>query len=198
MEAAAPFDLPQVQGFLQLLKLSESRWTVEEILELFAIPAFRNKQRIQEEELQTLETWIRKSGILWGQTSQHRDEILKGQHCRTGMVEKSEVGTWEKGEEQLLESLIFDNEGVRIESTQAELLGKLLNVLDSLRQDLKMLQEERGLKEWVCYLQCLFEAYFEEGGEESLFSHLTAFDIGLEAKFPFTTILFHLEESTYF
>lgn len=195
MEAAAPLDHPTVQGFLKLLKLADSRWTAEELIDLFSHPSFCKKQRFTAEELETLKLWIGKSGIRWGQTAQHRDELLKRQHCLESMVETSETGTWNSGIERLLMGLVNDDENILIESTQAELLGKFYRLMGSLKQDLLLLREERTLQEWTSYLECLFEAYFDDD-EELLFSHFAAFgEVKSKEIFPFSTILWHLEES---
>ena len=109
-------------------------------MELFASPAFRRKHA-KDEEIELLEKWLRKSGIRWGQTSAHRDEILKEQHCLAGMADKSSLGTWEQGLEELLTRLIIDGEEqTSISATQAEVLGKFLQLLSSLRQDLAVLE----------------------------------------------------------
>lgn len=208
MEAEAPCDYPLVQGFLSLLKLANSRWTTKEVMELFSCPAFRNRQRFSEEQVQKIQDWIRKSGVCWGQSSAHRDEVLKNQHCQSGMVDKSHAGTWESGLESLLVSLITTpggDESILIESTQAELLGKFVELMRSMRDDLKIL--ERGtmltLQDWRAYLQALFEAYFEEdadtGSQNLLFKPLDALDAAGQKmpddRFPFATIFHHLEES---
>ncbi|MCE5315938.1 MAG: exodeoxyribonuclease V subunit gamma, partial [Parachlamydia sp.] len=199
MEAVAPCDHPSIQGFLNFLKLATSRWSVREVLELFDIPAFRKKHQFRDEDVQTIQDWARKSGVRWGQTHHHRDEVLEGQHCRSGMVEKSDAGTWEKGMERLLKSLIMTPSGeeIAIESSQAELLGRFLELLRSMRSDLNLLrQNTRPLCEWMIYLQTLFEVYFDEDSEllsKQLTDLIKAGQKLQEERFPFATLYHQLE-----
>lgn len=197
MEAVAPCDHPSIQGFLNFLKLAASRWRAKEVLELLDISAFRNKQRFCDEDVQTIQEWVRKSDVRWGQTSHHRDEVLEGQHCRSGMVGKSDAGTWEKGMERLLRSLIISDD-IAIESSQAELLGRFLELVSSMRSDLNFLWKKSSLTicEWISYMEALFEAYFDED-LDLLSRHLgdltKAGQKLMEETFPFATFHHHLE-----
>lgn len=197
MEAVAPCDHLSIQGFLNFLKLAGSRWSAREVLELFDIPAFRNKHRFCDEDLEIIKEWIRKSGVRWGQTSHHRDEVLERQHCRSGMTAKTDAGTWEKGMERLLRSLVT-SEDIAIESSQAELLGRFLELVRSMRSDLNLLRKKIFLTlcEWISFLEALFESYFDEELEH-LSKHLADLSLaGQKLKnetFPFITVLHHLE-----
>lgn len=198
MEAVAPCDYPTIQGFLNFLKLAAGRWNAREVLELFDIPSFKKKHRFCDEDVMTIRQWVQKSGVRWGQTGHHRDEVLEGQHCRSGMIGKSDAGTWEKGMERLLRSLI-SSEGIVIESSQAELLGRFLDLVRSMRSDLNFLGKKTSLTlcEWISYLEALFESYFDEDLEQ-LSKHLADLtQAGLQLpkeKFPFATIFHHLED----
>lgn len=166
-----------VQGFLHLLSLPFGRWDVAALLQLFHYSAFQKKQGFTSEDLNTLEGWIKKTGVIWGQNQTHRGEILNRAHCFSPLEENASTGTWEFAIDQLIAGLIYDpsnEEGTtapfdEIEFTQSELLGKFVRLLRSLHRDLSSLADGTQLKlqEWTQLLQNLFKTYFEPLDEEA-------------------------------
>lgn len=210
-----------IQGFLHLLQLPFTRWDAASLLRLFEYPAFQKRHRLMSEDIHVFRNWIKVAGIRWGKDHQHRNEMLRRDHCSRGMTEDSWNGTWEDGLGRLCEGLaMFSDERYaaglegtfapldRIESTQGELLGKVVYLLRSLLEDLKPLTGSAimTLPEWTTYLKCLCEAYFSAGLEEldveglkMLMQHIEAFNqaaLSLDtATFGFNTIYRHLEKA---
>ena len=185
-----------VQGFVHLLSLPFGRWDAASLLQLFDYPAFQECHRFSYEDILAIRTWVKEADIRWGENVSHRDEILKRDHCRKGMMEKSEQGTWENGVGCVLSGLVL-TDGVDIDTTQAELLGKWIKLLRSLRKDLRILTDRTQLtpSEWATTLRNLSETYFhvdEKMGEE-LNAIINAFHLNVEETFPFSTIKRHLE-----
>lgn len=173
MDLKMPLQNAFVQAFLNLLRLPSGRWEVVSLLKLFDSEAFQSKHQISKEDLHVFRKWFNHADICWGKDGQHRNELLKRDHCFKGMVEDSWAGTWEHGLGRLLEGLaLLPDEGFSgpyspldlVQSTQSDLLGMLLQLLGSLMEDLKPLNDrtKMSLEHWSTYLKCLLEAYFKK------------------------------------
>ncbi len=163
-----------VQGFLQLLALSDSRWDATHLLQLFGHRAFQRRHQLTQSDYYMIQEWIEKVGIRWGEDLQHRNELLKRYHCQNGMVEETAIGTWDYGLARLLlglttvlkspltqslDILPYDS----IDFSQGDLLDRWMRLLHSLRDDLAPLidQSRMTLEDWTDYLVCLLENYFQ-------------------------------------
>lgn len=168
-----------IKGFLQLLTLSESRWNAIELLQLFEHRSFQRRHQLTTADYELIQHWIEKTGIRWGATWQHRNELLERRHCQQEIVEETNMGTWEHGISRLLMGLTTIVEGrsidfdplpyANIDFSQAELLGKWIRILRALRDDLTPLhdQSHMTMEDWVNYLHCLLESYFQPDIDDS-------------------------------
>ena len=163
-----------VQGFLHLLNLSESRWNGNNLLQLFEHPSFQRRHQLSSVDGTTIHKWIEQTGIWWGDTPNHRNELLKRRHCQQEMAEESEVGTWDYGLSRLLYGLTtvaHEEEEIATEAppcstidfSQGELLGKWTQLCHALRDDLSLLENqiEMTMEQWVNYLTSLLDSYFQ-------------------------------------
>lgn len=168
-----------VQGFLQLLKLSESRWESSQLLQLFEHSSFQRRHQFSLSDYATIHKWIEQSGIRWGEDGWHRNEVLERRHCEQGMVEETLVGTWDYGLTRLLLGLttVIDEKTSTamdtlpcstIDFSQGELLGKWIHLLHSLRDDLSPLHDrsQMTIEDWVNFMVCLLENYFQPDFED--------------------------------
>lgn len=202
---------PYVQAFLHLLHLPLGRWDAVSLLRLFEYQAFQERHRLTWEDVQEVRKWIKIAGIRWGKDQRHRNEMLQRDHCHRQMVESSENNTWEHGLGRLLEGLAMFTEGhqtlaeennfypiERIETTQSELLGKIIYILRSLLEDLRPLSDSTQLsaKEWALYLKCLCDTYLssekddDDSGCRELMQEINAFEKVLP-QLDNATYLFH-------
>lgn len=169
-----------VQGFLQLLKMSESRWDASNLLQLFEHPAFQRKHQISQEDYYAIREWIVQSGIWWGDDWMHRNELLKRNHCRLGMSEETPIGTWDYGLSRLLLGLtnllnadsqfpLDTKPYTSIDFSETELLGKWIRILHALRDDLNPLHDgsKMTVEDWANYFDCLLQSYFQPNFEDS-------------------------------
>ena len=162
-----------IEGFLHLLSLYHSRWDINAILQLLEYPQFRQKHNIEEDDIHIIRQWIYEAGIRWGSDENHRNEWMQEHY--DGKTMSTYVATWEFGISRLLLGLSmiggkddsqmcinfekcapFDS----VDISNASLLGRLIYVFRSLRDDIKFLDNNFSLTKWVEYLQCLFESYF--------------------------------------
>jgi exodeoxyribonuclease V gamma subunit len=171
MDIEAPAHSLVVQGFLQLLSLSNGRWEASALLQLLDYPAFLLRHRLSQEDVLVIHKWVKEAAIFWGSDSTHRDEFYHRKYQTVSGGGESFIGTWEHGLGRILEGLAivpdtsldgdYENR-TSIEASQSDLLGTVLRLVRSLQADLKPLQNETQLtlQEWTTYLHCLFDTYF--------------------------------------
>jgi exodeoxyribonuclease V gamma subunit len=168
-----------VRGFLDLIELGESRWDVGRLLRLFDHPAFQRRHQLVSADFNEIRQWIEDSGIHWGETADHRNELLSRAHCTDSMVEESSAGTWDYGMGRLLTALAVTLRNSRdvhldfapcegVDFSRSELLGKWILLIHSLRDDLAPLHDQSRLtmNDWAGYLDCLLESYFQPDLED--------------------------------
>lgn len=186
---------PVLKSFLHLISLADSNWSNIEFLKLFECPYFSKKHNLSVAELYQIKEWIETSDIRWGDSVEHRNQLLKKRHCPNEIIDPSPAGTWGFGFKKLLYSTLFTShlEPLSLDNldfTHADLLGKWIEIMHSVKSDLEMISEgiSRPLEEWIHYLKALFESYFginedTQEGYDLLNQHLNAF-----AKVPDTLL----------
>lgn len=132
------------QGLIRLLSTLKGRWDSEAILTLFETPSFYRKLGWKTDTLLVIRSWIEFAHIQWGLNPDHRKNELKKTF---GERNFEDYGSWEKGLDTLLETLIYEKE-IEVE---ADLFETLISVID----DLKTLRtsEKKTLAEWSEYLE---------------------------------------------
>lgn len=170
LKAVGQSDL--VQGFFQLLHLGESRWSAADLLQLFAIASFQRRHALSDADFQLIRQWTEQAGILWGEDWVHRDLLLLRRHCETGMEDPTDVGTWGYGIFRLLMGTTISCDADEatetppcsfVDFTQAELMGKWINLLAALRDDLSLFEDRTvmSMPDWAGYLHSLLESYLQ-------------------------------------
>lgn len=206
-----------VQGFLQLLALSESRWDVTHLLQLFGHRALQRRFHLSQSDYYTIRDWIEKAGIRWGDDLQHRNELLERHHCQNRMIEQTGIGTWDYGLTRLLTGLTTNMSSSSLELdtlpcdhidfSQGDLLGQWIRLLHALRDDLAPLHDrsQMTLSDWTDYLVCLLDHYFQPdlNDEQSIedyedlkdqFERLRAASKSFkETTYSFQTVKMHLQ-----
>ena len=169
-----------VQGFLQLLELSESRWTADSLLQLFGHISFQRRQKMSAGDFLLIQEWVELAGIRWGENWLHRNIILWKNHCEQGMGDETSIGTWEYGLSRLLMGLTTSLQHVQpipaievppcfgVDFTDAELMGKWIRLLHALRDDLSPFEDrtKMTMEDWARYLMTLLESYFQPDYED--------------------------------
>jgi exodeoxyribonuclease V gamma subunit len=175
MDLALPSQNLTVQHFNELLRLPQNRFSGTALMALFNSPNFQNCQKLTPKDVDKIGKWLMDAGLRWGHSAEDREEMLTLDHCFDPLVEKSDVGTLKFCIDRLLSSLVIQPSTdemlnaeleryplMGIDSTDAELLGKLTEIIHSLKNDLKILAdgEQMSLTNWASYLDCLAKAYF--------------------------------------
>lgn len=121
-----------VSGFLKLLKLPRTRLVNQEVMDLLQIKAIRQSFEIEEDDLNVIKDWIKKSEIRWGKDAATRELELG--------VRAFHQNSWEFGFERLLSGYAFDDEILYEDSLSLPIgndglvLGRFKNFINHLYQ----------------------------------------------------------------
>ena len=171
-----------MQAFRHFLSLFEQRFEAASVLKLFSFQAFLEKFAFSVEDIALIENWIEKAEIRWGVDAEQKREILGGlQHDPLS-------GTWELGIDRLIWGLALsldESDALEFDGniwpclgpalSEAELLGRVVFLLRSIKEDLQFLcfPNRRPLQEWISYVRRLAEKYFsKDPNQEAFFQKL--------------------------
>lgn len=196
MDLSIPTQNPYVQGFLCLLSIPDTRWELATLLQLLNHPDFQHCHSLTLEDTAILIDWMKTAGVRWGIDPIHRNTLLKEIHCRHGMVDETPYGTWEHAVDQLLEGLwAISNDNISIDMLQGELLGKWIELIRSLRNDLQCLEDNTKMTvdQWSHYLRCLCNSYLlpEQTSDQEVLNNI--FDSFAKANDKLDNALFSFE-----
>jgi hypothetical protein len=138
------------QALKKLIELTQGRWDVDQVFELFENPSFYRKKNWDEKALREFKEWTSLVNIQWGVDESHRNRVLA-----KAFEEKSyrDLGSWEKGIEQLLDTFIYPHP-LQINADQLEEFLIAVFKLKNLP-----LQGEKTLPEWADCLEKLSNEY---------------------------------------
>lgn len=150
-----------IDGFLSILDLPNSRFSVSCVLSLLQVPGIKEKFGLSQSDIEIAEHWIKATHIRWGVDAQHRDKL--------GLPSFSE-NTWRAGIERLLLGYALPGTNRRmfagilpydhIEGSDARILGKFLEFLERLFDTAGTLQQIRCLAAWHATLFDIIEQFF--------------------------------------
>ncbi|MFK5984297.1 MAG: exodeoxyribonuclease V subunit gamma, partial [Pseudomonadota bacterium] len=159
---------PLVQGFIELLKLPDSRFQASQIFSYLRLPAIQSKFGFKPDDLAQLEDWVKHAAIHWGMDQKHKQRILS-------TAETNEKFTWLQGLNRLLlgfaygdQSAIYNQQLLLpdVEGEQAVLLGQFLELLEQLQFYSIQLQQSRTAKQWQEFLHLAKKNLFAELSED--------------------------------
>lgn len=210
---------PFVKAFSELLNLASSRWDAASIIAVLESPFVQKKMKFSKDDVRKIREWTLAAGIRWGENTEHCNSILRREFCEHPLVDDNQPGTWEIGLDKLLSGLAFTNTGGEecqslapleiVETTSGELLGRWIELLHSLKADLKPLQDGTLLhmEQWTGYLKSLLDAYLSIDFENKehveskadllreLDKLCTAGQIALEQTFAYSSIELYLHQA---
>lgn len=158
---------PLAKAFLTLLDLPTSRVTASEVLSLLETPAILKRFSIQDDDLDTIRSWVRMSGIRWGFDAGHRNEFN---------LEMSDLHSWSFGLNRMLLGYICGDRsdlyrGIApypgIAGSEGHLLGELVTFAENLKRWQQLLSGDRTAAEWGLLLQQLLEDFFVPSASEA-------------------------------
>lgn len=143
---------PVAKAFMQLLAVHQSRFTLTEVMEIFAVPDVLAKFNVDESELSLLHHWLREAGIRWG---------MSGEDKQRWELPQEGQNTWLFGLRRLLSGyamgmtqalLNTEAQGeispyAELEGQQGEVLGKFIEFLIQLEHILAQALDSHTLSE---------------------------------------------------
>ncbi len=151
-----------LHGFEQLFTLAEGRWEAQELIAFLHNHSFLAKKKLSTKEATRLCQWIQEAEI------------------RSDLTNAS--GSWEQGLVRLLERVVLYQGADGIEGPEIDLLQILIDLIETLPQELAPCATPQLLSEWAQQLQKLQENYLEALPN----------DLEQEALASFTQFLTHL------
>ncbi len=144
-----------------LLNLSESRFTVSELLALLEVPALRARFAIDEAAVPKLHQWIEESGIRWGLNAQQRTHAVD-------MPINLEANTWQFGLRRMLLGYAVGTGDAfgqiepyeEIGGLEAQWLGGLSFLIETLEKYADLLKHEHPVQQWQQTLTALLDNFF--------------------------------------
>jgi exodeoxyribonuclease V gamma subunit len=137
----------------RLLELADSRLTASEVLDLAAMPPVRRRFHLDDDSLERVGDWIRRSGVRWGLHAEARSPF--------GLAEFRQ-NTWESGLDRILVGVTMDEDELRsvddtlplddVDSNEIDLTGRLAELLDRLGAAVEALNREQTLDKWLAAL----------------------------------------------
>lgn len=137
----------------RLLELADSRLTASEVLDLVAMPPVRRRFRLDEDALERVGDWVRRAGVRWGM-----DADARAPYGLNGIAQN----TWRRGLDRILAGVVMDEEGLTtvgdalplddVDSTDIDLVGRLVELLDRLDAALESLSREQSVEAWLAAL----------------------------------------------
>ena len=138
-----------VDAFSRLLAIVDGRMTATDVLDLMRIAAIRRRFAIDAEDVDLLRVWVGKAGIRWGIDGAHRATLgqppLPQNTWRFGLDRLLLGYGMPGGERELFAgALPYDD----VEGSNAELLGKLAELCETLFLFHDALHAPRTLEVW--------------------------------------------------
>ena len=155
-----------IDTFLRVLESATSRFTASSVLSILESAALQRRFCFVDGDLETIRTWIEKTGIRWGIDAEHRAEL-----GLPGFNENS----WRAGLDRLLlgyaapahgeqlfdDILAYDD----VEGSLAETLGNFVDFAEALFATARELKRARPLLAWRELLRQISERFFEPSDE---------------------------------
>ncbi|MDD2759261.1 MAG: exodeoxyribonuclease V subunit gamma [Methylomonas sp.] len=149
-----------------LLNLPDSRFSVSEVLGLLDVPAFRRRFDIAESAIPKIRLWLQQAGIRWGLDAEQRNRNVT-------MPADLGANTWRFGlRRMLLGYAVGDGPAFNeiepyeeIGGLDAQWLGHLCHVLETLETYAKRLDQEWNADTWLQTLTTLLEDFFAADDE---------------------------------
>jgi exodeoxyribonuclease V gamma subunit len=154
--------------FMALLGLPGSRFDAAGVLAILDEPAVRRRFGLSEADAETVQRWVRDSGIRWGIDADHRASF--------GLPATHE-NTWRFGLDRLLVGYALPGAGERlykgalpydeIEGSLGEVLGRFASFAEAAIALDQRLAEPRSVARWGRALHDVLDDFFDPGRERA-------------------------------
>lgn len=155
-----------LKAFTTLLDLPRLRLTASEVIDWIKVPAVGRRFGINESEVERIGVWLTQAGVRWGLDGEHRASL--------GLESGFSQFSWKFGMQRMLLGhasgeadafagiLPFDE----VAGSDADLAGRLAQLVERLQHYWKALGEARGMAGWADHLRGLIDDFFDTSGDE--------------------------------
>lgn len=138
-----------IDAFLNLLSLSKSRFSVNQVLALLEIPAIRQRFELTEDDLPLITDWLQQTAVRWGIDGEERQQLglpATQEHTWKAGMERLLLGFALPGKEQGLFAQILPFDAM--EGQNARVMGRLRRFTRKLFALSRQFNEEHAISEW--------------------------------------------------
>ncbi len=137
-----------LETFIQFLKLIDSRFEWQAVLDLLSCPHIFPHFEISEADLSTIKHWLIETHVRWGKSANHKQQL--------GLPSLNE-NTWQASMNRLLMGYAFANDNTfvdeilpfhQLEGTSAQALGGLNDFIQLLFKASDELTTQKSFKAW--------------------------------------------------
>ncbi|TYL48444.1 exodeoxyribonuclease V subunit gamma [Marinomonas sp. IMCC 4694] len=150
---------PIVDAYLYLLGLSESRFTLSELVSVLEVPAVLARFELSSNELERIRQWSTEVGIRWGlnaDTAQQHDLPSQESHTWLHGMRRMLLG-YAMGHEHVWENTLSYGD---VEGLEASVAGKLAEFLVAIDEAQGKLMQPLLPKDWVSTLYYVSQRFF--------------------------------------
>lgn len=175
---------PLISATEQLLGMTQSRFTVSDLLDLLDVPALRQRFEIHETDLPLLRRWITGANIRWGLHAEQRgsldlpaNQAMAAQNTWLFGLRRMLLGYAAGANAQAWQGIQpYDEMG----GLDAALLGPLLRFFDTLDASWRSLRGSATVDTWCQRLDTLLADFFSDDDADQAYT-LQQLRAGLEA-----------------
>jgi exodeoxyribonuclease V gamma subunit len=144
---------PVLSVLAVLLELADARLTASQALDLAAMPPVRARFGFDDESLERVGDWVRRSGVRWGLDAEAR---------RPYHLDRTQQNTWRAGVDRVLVGATMDEDDLRtvglalplddVDSAEVALAGRLAEFVDRLGSVVADLRRVQTPEQWAAAL----------------------------------------------
>jgi exodeoxyribonuclease V gamma subunit len=158
-----------IETFFLLLQLSQSRFTVNEVLSILESPAILKAFDLNDSDLDLIRTWIEGTNIHWGLSKEtfsfFNIPAIAATTWETGIKSMLLGYSMAPGNENRVVNSILPYEG--IEGTQSKVLGNFLDFIEQLESFHLHLKGPHTLVQWSEIISNLINKFFSIDDENA-------------------------------
>ncbi|MFY0409506.1 exodeoxyribonuclease V subunit gamma [Solicola sp. PLA-1-18] len=141
---------PVLAVVARVLDLADGRMTASDLLDLAAAAPVRSRFRLDDEDLERVGDWVRRSGVRWGLDAEGRTPFGLG-----GVPQN----TWQTGLDRIMVGVTMDEDELRtvglalplddLDSNEIDLAGRLAELVDRVGHAVRSLHREQTPAQWL-------------------------------------------------
>jgi len=152
------------QAFLHLLKLPESRFSKEEVIEFLQHTAIRDHFQLSDSDISLVENWFSENRVVWGLDGQHRSEFRQPadeQQTWKHAMRRGWLGQLMAGEPGTVSGDVLLYAGIS-SSDEKELWARIHHILKILSDCIYRSRQELTPQEWEAVLAGWARQFFSQ------------------------------------